>query len=53
MLEIMPETIINTFSIMRLDILDSEGNADEALLPDLSREDTLHLYETAGPFPGF
>jgi len=45
MLESMPETIINTFSVTRLDILDSDGNADEALLPGLSREDTLRLYE--------
>ena len=45
MIEVMPETIITTFSVTRLDILDSEGNADEALLPGLSREDVLRLYE--------
>jgi len=45
MIEGMSETIVNTFSVTRLDILDPEGNVDEALLPDLSREDTLRLYE--------
>lgn len=45
MIEVMPETIINTFSVTRLDILDPEGNADELLLPGLSREDTLRLFE--------
>ena len=45
MLECMPKTIIDTFSVTRLEILDTEGNADEALLPPLSREDTLRLYE--------
>ena len=45
MLEFMPKTIIDTFSVTRLDILDTEGNADESLLPSLSREDTLRLYE--------
>jgi pyruvate dehydrogenase E1 component alpha subunit len=44
-LESMPRTIIDTFSVTRLDILDPEGVVDEALLPDLSREDTLRLYE--------
>jgi pyruvate dehydrogenase E1 component alpha subunit len=41
----MPRTVIETFSVTRLDILDREGNADEALLPPLSREDCLRLYE--------
>jgi len=41
----MPKTVIETFSVMRLEILDVEGNADEALLPHLSTEDTLRLYE--------
>lgn len=41
----MPRTIIDTFSIERLEILDPQGNADESLLPDLSREDFLRLYE--------
>ena len=41
----MPTTVIETFSVTRLDILDTEGNADESLLPTLSREDTLRLYE--------
>lgn len=41
----MPRTVIETFSVTRMDILDREGNADEALLPPLSREDCLRLYE--------
>jgi pyruvate dehydrogenase E1 component alpha subunit len=41
----MPRTIIDTFSVARLDILDPDGVADEALLPPLSREETLRLYE--------
>jgi pyruvate dehydrogenase E1 component alpha subunit len=41
----MPRAVIETFSVTRLDILDREGNIDEALLPPLSREDTLRLYE--------
>jgi len=41
----MPRTVIETFSVTRLDILDSEGNADEALLPPLSRDDIVRLYE--------
>ena len=45
MLVFMPKTIIDTFSVTRLEILDTEGNADETLLPSLSREDTLRLYE--------
>ncbi len=45
MIEVMPETIIDTFSVSRLDILDPEGIADESLLPSLSREDSLRLYE--------
>jgi len=45
MIEVMPETIIKTFSVTRLDILDPDGTADESLLPRLSREDTLRLYE--------
>lgn len=45
MIEVMPETIINTFSVTRLDILDPDGTADESLLPHLSREDCLRLYE--------
>lgn len=41
----MPRSVIETFPVTRLDILDAEGNADESLLPPLSREDTLRLYE--------
>jgi len=41
----MPRTVIETFSVTRLDILDVEGNADEALMPPLSRDDIIRLYE--------
>jgi pyruvate dehydrogenase E1 component alpha subunit len=44
-LEFMPRRVIETFSVARLDILDPEGNADEALLPPLSRDDMVRMYE--------
>jgi hypothetical protein len=39
---------METFSLTRLDILDTQGNADEALLPPLSREDILRLCSISG-----
>lgn len=41
----MPKTVIETFSVTRLEILDAEGNVDEALLPPLSRDDMVRMYE--------
>ncbi|MRR33522.1 pyruvate dehydrogenase (acetyl-transferring) E1 component subunit alpha [bacterium] len=41
----MPRTVIETFSVKRLDILDVEGTVDEALMPPLSRDDIIRLYE--------
>ncbi len=41
----MPRTVIETFSVTRLDILDAEGNVDEALLPPLSSDDMVRMYE--------
>lgn len=42
---LMPNTILETFSVSRLDILNPEGDCDEALLPPLSDEDILRLYK--------
>jgi pyruvate dehydrogenase E1 component alpha subunit len=41
----MPETIIATFDVKRLEILDQHGNADESLMPPLEEEDFRRLYE--------
>lgn len=40
----MPEKIIEFFNLRRLDILDDNGVADEALLPPLPDEDIRKLY---------
>ncbi|WP_298267787.1 pyruvate dehydrogenase (acetyl-transferring) E1 component subunit alpha [Geobacter sp.] len=40
----MPESTLATFSVRRLEIIDPEGNADEALLPDLSGDELRRLY---------
>ncbi len=44
-LMVMPNTILQTFSVTRLDILNPEGDCDEELLPPLSKEEILRLYE--------
>ncbi len=41
----MPETIIESCSVKRLDILNEKGEADESLLPPLSDEQVKRLYE--------
>ena len=40
----MPESTLATFSVRRLEIIDPDGNADEALLPDLSGDELRRLY---------
>ncbi len=41
----MPEKILDSFTVKRLDILDEKGNADEALMPSISNEDIRRFYE--------
>jgi pyruvate dehydrogenase E1 component alpha subunit len=41
----MPETVIATFSVKRLDILDEQGNADESLMPSLAESDIKLIHE--------
>ncbi len=41
----MPETIIATFNVKRLDILDEQGNVDEKLMPPLADNDIGRMYE--------
>ncbi len=41
----MPERIIESFNIKRLDILDENGNADESLTPSLSDSEIKRIYE--------
>jgi pyruvate dehydrogenase E1 component alpha subunit len=41
----MPETIIESCSVKRLDILNKDGQADESLLPSLSEDQIKRLYE--------
>jgi pyruvate dehydrogenase E1 component alpha subunit len=41
----MPKRVLETISVQRLDILDQEGNVDEALMPRLSGDDIRRLYE--------
>jgi pyruvate dehydrogenase E1 component alpha subunit len=41
----MPETIIGSYSVKRLDILNEKGEADESLLPPLSDKQIKRLYE--------
>jgi pyruvate dehydrogenase E1 component alpha subunit len=42
---VMPETIIESCNVKRLDILNEKGEADESLLPPLSDEQIKRLYE--------
>ncbi|MBI5212309.1 MAG: pyruvate dehydrogenase (acetyl-transferring) E1 component subunit alpha [Nitrospirae bacterium] len=41
----MPERIIETFDIKRLEILDEKGNVDESLMPSLSDPEIRRMYE--------
>lgn len=41
----MPEEIVESIAVKRLDILDERGNADESLMPALSDADIKKLYE--------
>jgi pyruvate dehydrogenase E1 component alpha subunit len=41
----MPEKVIESFQVKRIDILDEEGNADESLMPSLPDADILRIYE--------
>jgi len=41
----MPEKIIESINVKRLDILDEKGNADESLMPSLSDADIKIMYE--------
>jgi pyruvate dehydrogenase E1 component subunit alpha len=41
----MPETIVESCSVKRLDILNEKGEADEALLPQLSDTQIKRIYE--------
>jgi len=42
----MPEKILESFEVKRLDILDDKGNADISLLPALTDEELKRMYET-------
>lgn len=42
----MPERILESFNVKRLEILDEKGDADESLMPHLSDEDIKGMYET-------
>ncbi len=42
----MPEKVIESFGVKRLDILDEKGDADESLMPSLSDEEIKRFYET-------
>ncbi|HWR57973.1 MAG TPA: pyruvate dehydrogenase (acetyl-transferring) E1 component subunit alpha [Thermodesulfovibrionales bacterium] len=41
----MPEKILESFTVKRLDILDEGGNVDQSLMPPLSDEDIRRFYE--------
>lgn len=41
----MPEKIVESFQVKRLEILDEKGDVDESLMPALSDEDILKIYE--------
>ena len=42
----MPKRVMKEFKVEYLQILDEDGNADEALMPKLSNEEIKKLYET-------
>ena len=41
----MPERVVESFAVKRLDILDAQGNIDESLAPKLSDDETKKMYE--------
>lgn len=41
----MPERVIESFNVRRLDILDENGNPDESMMPPVSDEDIKRFYE--------
>jgi len=41
----MPRNVIESFNVMRLDILDEKGNVDESLMPPLSDAQIREIYE--------
>ncbi len=41
----MPEHIVESFQVKRLEILDAQGNADSALAPPLSDDEIKKMYE--------
>ena len=41
----MPEKIIESCNVKRLDVLDEKGNVDESLMPSLSDEQIKKMYE--------
>lgn len=41
----MPEKIIESFTVKRLDILDENGNADGSLMPPLTDDEIRRMYE--------
>ena len=41
----MPEQILGSFQVKRLNILDEKGNADDALMPSLSEAELKKMYE--------
>ena len=42
----MPEQLLATFAVKRLEILDKDGNTDDSLLPPLSDRQILSMYES-------
>ncbi len=42
----MPERIVESFHVKRIDILDEKGNAEVALAPSLADEELKRMYET-------
>ena len=41
----MPEKIIESFNVKRLDILDEKGSVDESLMPSLADDEIKRMYE--------
>jgi pyruvate dehydrogenase E1 component alpha subunit len=41
----MPENVLGSFEVKRLDVLDEKGNADAALIPSLSDDDLKRMFE--------
>jgi pyruvate dehydrogenase E1 component subunit alpha len=41
----MPEQVLATFTVRRVEILDSEGNVDDSLMPSLSGQDARRMHE--------